>query len=285
MPRKRIEQRALAEQVRGLDVPRGHLAIWALGQQGYLLKGGRDVVIIDPYLSNYVQESTPGKPEALARQVPVVVNPQELGMVTAALSTHHHADHCDPDTLLPLLKAAPGARLLTSHTGRDVLLEHGADPARVEVPRVETKVELGHDLSITAIPSAHYEFEPDAQGNPAYLGFIVEINGVTLYHSGDSIIYEGLVERLKAQPIDIMCLPINGRDWFREQQELLGNMDYREAAELASAVGTDVLLPGHNDMFSGNRINPAYLLDYLSAHHPEQRAHFLQAGELYYYVS
>jgi L-ascorbate metabolism protein UlaG (beta-lactamase superfamily) len=61
-------------------------------------------------------------------------------------------------------------------------------------------------------------------------------------------------------------------------------MDYREAAELAAAVGATVLLPGHNDMFAGNRINPAYLLDYLATHHPGQRVHFLKAGELYYYA-
>lgn len=279
------EAGSIARQVRNLAVPQGHLAVWALGQQGYLLKGGQHVVIIDPYLSNYVEETAGEDAGSLARQVPIVVRPEELGMVTVALATHHHADHCDPRTLVPLLAAAPHARMITSYKGCDVLREAGVEPGRIEVPTVEESIDCGAGLQITAIPSAHYTSEPDQHGNPAYLGFILSMNGVTLYHSGDTIIYGGLVERLKKQRLDIVCLPINGRDWFREQKDLVGNMDYREAAGLTAAAGARVLLPGHNDIFAGNRINPAYLVDYLATHRPRQRFHFLQAGELYYYVS
>jgi L-ascorbate metabolism protein UlaG (beta-lactamase superfamily) len=275
---------SIAAQVRGLAVPHGHLAVWALGQQGYLFKGGKHVLLIDPYLSDHVQESVADASPEFARQVPIVVRPRELDMVDVALSTHHHADHCDPRTLLPFLEATPNALLLASWKGRDLLVEQGADARRISVPRVDEPVDYS-GLTITAIPSAHYDFEVDANGNPAYLGYIITLNGVTLYHSGDSVIYEGLVERLKKEQIDLMCLPINGRDWFREQQGLVGNMDYREAAELAAAVGARVLLPGHNDMFKGNMVNPSYLVDYLQAHHAAQRFHFLRAGELYYYVT
>jgi L-ascorbate metabolism protein UlaG (beta-lactamase superfamily) len=274
------ERPALAAQVRALAVPPGHLAVWALGQQGYLLKGGAHAVIIDPYLTDHI-EQTGGPP----RQVPIPAGPGELDMVTVACATHHHADHCDPYTLIPLLAAAPQARLVTSYTGRDLLAAEGVDPGRITVPPIDMPVDYGDGLTITAIPSAHYTFEPDTGGNPAFLGFIITLNGVTLYHSGDTIIYDGLVERLRRQPLDLACLPINGRDWFREQRGLVGNMDYREAAELAATVGARVLLAGHNDMFAGNRINPAYLLDYLSRQYPRQRVHFLQAGELYYYAA
>ena len=36
--------RSVAAQVRELAVPRGHLAVWALGQQGYIFKAGEHVV-------------------------------------------------------------------------------------------------------------------------------------------------------------------------------------------------------------------------------------------------
>jgi L-ascorbate 6-phosphate lactonase len=185
---------------------------------------------------------------------------------------------------VPLMRSASSARLATSYTGREVLVEAGVPGERITVPPIDEAVDYGTGLSVTAIPSAHYDFQPDAQGNPAFLGFIVTLNGVSLYHSGDTVIYDGLADRLKSRQIDIMCLPINGRDWFREQADLVGNMDYREAAELTAAVGAKVLLPGHNDMFRNNRINPAYLLDYLASNHPRQRVHFLQAGELYYFA-
>lgn len=281
----RVSGNSIAQQIRTLAVPHGHLAVWALGQQGYLLKGGDRVVIIDPYLSNYAEEMSADTTGAAARQVPIAVPPQELDMVSLVLCTHHHADHADPRTLSPILEASPGASLVTSYMARDTLLEQGFDAKRIGVPPVGRAVAYGSGLEVTAIPSAHYTQEPDASGNPAYLGFIITLNGVTLYHCGDSVIYDGLLGHLKEHRIDLACLPINGRDWFREQQDLVGNMDYREAAELAAAIGVKVLLPGHNDMFAGNRINPAYLLDYLQANHPRQRVHFLQSGELYYYCS
>src|SRR3954454_4643402 len=272
----------LLDQLQSLQVPHGHLAVWALGQQGYLFKGGEHIIIIDPYLSENVADIT-GDP-SFGRQVPVVVQPSALTMVELALATHAHADHCDPKTLVPLMQAARQARVITSYTGKDLLIENGVAADRIEVPTIGEAVEHGEGLTITAIPSAHYGFEPDAAGNPSFLGFIIQINGVTLYHSGDSIIYDGLVDRLQKYELDLVCLPINGRDWFREQQDLVGNMDYREAANLAATVGAKVLLPGHNDMFAGNRINPAYLLDYLTTNHPGQRVHFLKSGELYYYA-
>lgn len=274
--------RSLATQVQALDVPHGHLAVWALGQQGYLLKGGSHVVVIDPYLSDQVAEIT-GDP-AFHRLVPVAIEPRDITFAEFVLSTHAHADHCDPKTLVPLMKASPQARLLTSYTGQATLLEAGVDSARIEVPPIDRPVRYGDGLTITAIPSAHYAFEPDEQGNPAYLGFILQMNGVNVYHSGDTIIYEGMIERLKAHNLDLACLPINGRDWFREHEDLVGNLDYREAADLASAAGVEVLLPSHNDMFAGNRINPSYLLDYLTTNHPMQRVHFHRVGELYYFA-
>src|SRR5438067_1461930 len=134
---------SIAGQVRGLGVPYGHLAVWALGQLGYLLKGGDRVVVIDPYLSNYVEELTGDSPGELARQVPIVIRPGELDMVDVALSTHHHADHCDPRTLIPLLQAAPRARVLASYTGRDLLVELGVDPKRITVPAIGESVDYG----------------------------------------------------------------------------------------------------------------------------------------------
>ena len=217
--------------------------------------------------------------------MPIPVRPGELDMVGSVLITHHHSDHGDPGTLQPLLQASAAASVLASYSARDHLVANGIDARRVTVPPLDQPLELAEDLKVTAIPAAHYTFEPDDDGNPAFLGFIVELNGVRLYHSGDTVVYDGQLERLQAQPIDVMCLPINGRDWFREQQGVVGNMDYREAAELAVRAGSPVLLTAHNDMFAGNRVNPAYLFDYVETHHPELRAHQLRVGELYYYVA
>jgi len=69
------------------------------------------------------------------------------------------------------------------------------------------------------------------------VGFVVDLNGVRLYHAGDTTIYPGMVERLQPLDIDVALIPINGRDWFREQRQIIGNCDHREAADLGNVIG------------------------------------------------
>ena len=113
---------------------------------------------------------------------------------------------------------------------------------------------------------------------------IRQINGVRPYHAGDTILYDGLIERLRKHSIDIACLPVNGRDGWRERRGMIGSLDRREAAELAVIVNADVLIPMHNDVFAANHVTPAVLADFLDRTYPRQKCHWLQPGELYYYV-
>jgi L-ascorbate metabolism protein UlaG (beta-lactamase superfamily) len=110
------------------------------------------------------------------------------------------------------------------------------------------------------------------------------MGGVRLYHSGDTILHDGLVPRLEHQAVDVAFLPVNGRDFWRERRGIIGNLDGREAAELAATIGADVLIPMHNDMFALNHVSPAVLADFLDRHYPRQKHHWLQPGELYLYV-
>ncbi len=60
---------------------------------------------------------------------------------------------------------------------------------------------------------------------------MIEAEGRRLYHSGDSLAYPGLVERLGTDPFDVLFLPINGRDPARG---VPGNMTAAEAVDLAA---------------------------------------------------
>jgi len=273
---------SIAAAVQQLNVGQGHLAIWALGQHGFILKGQHTTIIIDPYLSNFVESAVPGA--ALKRQVPIVIQPSELGFIDYALITHDHADHTDPLTLGPMMQAAPKSQVFTSWKAFKLLAERSFDTTRITVPKVDGHVQVNDEFTFMPIPAAHYEFEPNEHGEPAYLGFIIEMNGIKLYHAGDTLIYDGLLDRIKDKGIDLFMLPSNGRDWFRDEKSITGNLDYRESVELTVRAGAKVLIPTHNDLFAGNRINIATLLDYATTQYPQQRIHFLRAGELYYYA-
>jgi L-ascorbate metabolism protein UlaG (beta-lactamase superfamily) len=268
----------LVAQIDRLQVPEGQLAVWALGQSGFVIKGGRTIAYIDPYLSDSVAST--GGPQ---RRFPIPLEPAEARHAQVVFATHEHRDHADAATLGPLMAASPQATLVTSRQGRDVAL--GADIAedRIVVPRLGERAELA-GLAYTATPAAHYAYEADAAGYSRWMGFLIELNGVTLYHSGDTIVFPELLDALKGWSIDLALLPINGRDFFRERGNIVGNLWPREAAELATELKARVLIATHNDLFATNRIPPGLLWEELDRIAPFQRCHTLQPGELYLYA-
>ena len=269
---------ALIAQIDQLAVPPGQLALWALGQAGFVIKGGGTIAYVDPYLSDSITAA--GGPR---RRFPSPLDPAAVRHAQVVFATHEHMDHVDPGTLRPLMAASPHATLVTSPQGRALALPAGVAAERIVVPRLGQRIEAA-GLAYTAIPAAHYAYEVDAEGHSRWMGFLIECNGVTLYHAGDTIVIPELLGALAGTPIDLALLPINGRDYFREQQETVGNLWPGEAVELATALRAHVLIGIHNDLFAANRVSPGMLFDELDRRAPFQRCHILQPGELYLYA-
>lgn len=272
------ESHALAQQINRLVVPPGQLALWSLGQAGFVIKGGSTLLCIDPYLSDAIAQQ--GGP---ARRFPPPLDPASLEHVQLVFTTHEHADHTDPATLLPLLRASARAILVTSPQGREIALRSGISESRIRVPRIGQSVEAG-ELTYTAIPAAHYQYEVNAQEQARWMGFLLKLNGVTLYHAGDTLVVPELLAALAGIDLDLALLPINGRDYFREEHAIVGNLWPREAMQLAQRLAPRVLIGMHNDLFAENRVRPGLLFDELESLAPFQRCHLLQPGELYLYA-
>ncbi len=81
------------------------------------------------------------------------------------------------------------------------------------------------------------------------MGYVLDIGGKKIYHSGDTLLYPGMVELLQPLHIDVAILPINGNDPSRG---VAGNLDQREAAWLAKQIKAGLTIPCHYDMFSFN---------------------------------
>jgi len=256
-----------AQEIRSTHVGPQTLAIWWLGQASLVLRAADVTLYIDPFLSDY-----PG------RMLPPPFSPREAPPADYILCTHDHVDHFDPQTLPGLLEASPGARLIVPRPVVAHALDLGIAAERVVGTQPGEKVTLG-TLALHSVPACHglhapparYGFDCIEQEGATlypYLGYILEIAGMRLYHAGDTVIYDGLVERLRAFAIDIAFLPINGRNYFREQNDIVGNMDEREAADLAAAAGIPLLVPIHYDMFAANLGRPGVLVDYIQRHYP-----------------
>jgi L-ascorbate metabolism protein UlaG (beta-lactamase superfamily) len=258
------------------------LAVWGLGQIGIAIKGPDAVITIDPCLSDVVREQF-GDWWARAYEPPLL--PTEFTNIDYYFITHEHLDHLDPLTAGPAAQASPQARFIAPGWCRELLNDLGIGDDRVIYPTALEPFSLG-SMRVTAVPSAHYEKEYDPQKGYRWLGYLIEWNGVTFYHAGDTIIYADYIETLKRLPTpDVALLPVNGRDYYREVViGATGNLLPAEAARLAHDLGWDTLIPGHNDLYPNNTIPAWEIMTALAAIAPRQKFKILQPGELYYYV-
>lgn len=265
-------------RVDSLEVGGRSLAFWGLGQVGVAIKGPTGVLYVDPYLTD-----SDGEGGSLPRTFSPPIAPAEVTNASAVLLTHVHIDHTDPDTVLPLSEASPEARFVAPFTSRDTLVEAGLDEARIVVPEVGEPFEIS-GATVTAVPSAHTELEYDAERGYPYLGYVVEWNDVTIYHAGDTVVYDGLIDALSAWNIDLAFVPINGRDFFRTERGIIGNTDFREATELTEILDIGLIVPTHYDLIEGNLADPGYFVSHLYATNPMRPHKLLRPGELLYFV-
>lgn len=265
------------QHIETLPILPNSLAIWGLGQIGLAVKGPDAILYIDPCLSNTIT----------SRAFPPPIAPESITHANYVLCSHEHIDHFDELTLTPLLKASPTAKVVTTRWCLPQIQNMGLSLDRVIFPTALTPVTLPNTTcKVTALPAAHYLPEYDEEKGYRWLGFLLEWNGVTIYFAGDTILYDGYVEMLKQLPrADIAMLPINGRDYYREQMHLTGNLHPKEAALLAREMDWDLVLIGHNDMFPTNTIPMGQIAQAFADDCPRQAYKLLQPSELLYYVN
>jgi len=124
-------------------------------------------------------------------------------------------------------------------------------------------------LEVRAVAAAHEFLDKSLiTGRHPYLGFVVNGNGCSVYHAGDNCRYEGMETTLRGISLDVMRLPINGRDARRLRENCIGNMTYQETADLAGSVKPRLVIPAHFEMFAFNSENPELFRDYVGAKYP-----------------
>lgn len=228
----------------------GALDVWWLGQSGFLVKSRAGLLVFDPYLSEHLTQKYAGTARPHVRMTRAPLAGGDLRDVALVLASHRHSDHLDPGTLPALLAASPGATLMLPES----LLDHAIGlglPADRLVGLDDGITAARGGFTVRGIASAHEGLDRDDRGRHLYLGFVVEVDGRRLYHSGDGLAYDGLAGRLGGDRFDAMFLPINGRDPARG---VPGNMSAAEAVDLARAVRPRFVVPHHYDMFTFNTV-------------------------------
>lgn len=273
----------LLDDISNAAVPPGTVALWYLGQMGFVLKGAGTIIYIDPYLVESWTTLPGTNTKVSRRKFPPPFAGDQVHHAHFVLGTHNHSDHINVPTYTGIAAGSPTARFVVPQPHVDVLTTAGIPANRVEGARAFEELDLG-GVSVEPIPAAHTTLEQDANGNYTALGYILRIDGVTIFHAGDTVEYPGLIETLSKQPIDICILPINGRDALRTNKNIIGNMNFREAADVGTAIGAKLIIPGHYDLFPHNSENPAFFTDYLYRTYPAQPHKLMCPGERLLYA-
>lgn len=228
----------------------GQLAVWWLGQSGYLIKSRSGTLLIDPYLSEHLSEKYAGTVNEHIRMTAAPCRGDDLEGINLIVGSHKHSDHIDPGTLPGLMASSAGARLVVPAALVDHTINLGLPADRVIGIEVGEIIE-DSGFRVRAVPAAHESLETDSLGRHLYLGFVIEADGRRLYHSGDTMLYDSLSEAIGPAPLDAMFLPINGRDPARG---VAGNMSPAEAVDLALRLRPRFVVPHHYDMFTFNTV-------------------------------
>ncbi|WP_308634204.1 MBL fold metallo-hydrolase [Paenibacillus silvisoli] len=255
-------------------------SIQYIGQVGVIIERRGYQVAVDPYLTDSV-DRLPSTPAGFwIRNYVPPVDPASLTSLSLVLITHEHLDHLDPETLIAIANASPSCQFAAPLTCLPLLREAGIEERRLIAMKYGTPVSFGQGLQVHPIAAWHEERETDHDGWDRYLGYILEWDGYTIYHAGDTLVQEELIEMLMPYRIDIGLLPINGRDLFRNRLGVVGNMNAREAAALAWELRMDTVIPLHYDLYPNNSEGIAGFVDELYSRYRGQKFHLFQPGEI-----
>ena len=254
----------LWDEVQEKVVAPGTLSLWWLYQAGVLIKSpGGAVIAIDPYLSDAVIRSY-----QQPRTVPALIDPEHSAL-SALVASHSHEDHLDPDSIVGFM-SHPGTQFVGPPLAVDKVLATGVSPSRATAVRRGTAVEVG-DMTVRGVHARHM-FAPEP--TPDAVGYLVEHDGVRIYHSGDTEYDKEII--VDTVPTSASLIAINGT---------AGNMNVHEAALLAWQQKTSLAVPFHYGLWSDAGYGPGATLDpgmFVETYHrlgPDGRSFILTAGQ------
>ncbi|MEM0353119.1 MAG: MBL fold metallo-hydrolase [Archaeoglobaceae archaeon] len=183
----------------------GNVEITYLKHAGFKIKGSK-VLYIDPY------------------EVPEGLEKADLILVT-----HDHFDHLDIKSIKRLSKADTSIV-----TPKGCFIE-GYDTCSLD----EGEERIVKDVKIKTVPAYNVNKPFHKKGG---VGYIVEIDGVRIYHAGDT----DRIPEMKNIEVDVALLPIGGTY----------TMNVSEAVEAAWDIKAKVYIPMHYGAIPNTKADP-----------------------------
>ena len=269
-----LKDDALLADIKAAAKDESRFHCWWLGQSGFLIQWRSKHLLFDPYLSDSLTRKYAATDKPHVRMTEQVIAPERLDFIDLVTSTHNHTDHLDAETLGPLLDVNPELELIIPEANRAFVAKRlGIEAKKPRGMNLGRRIPIS-GFEIHGVPAAHEALETDAEGNHRFMGYVARFGPWTVYHSGDTVLFEGMEVLLKRWSIDLAILPINGR---LPERRVSGNLWGRESARLAHDIGARMVIPCHYEMFDFNTESPDEFVQ--TCQSLEQPFQVLRAGE------
>lgn len=172
----------------------------------------------------------------------VYIDPFQIKAAAPAdiiLITHEHYDHCNVEDVRKILKET--TVIVTTAAGQDKLRTINAQFLLVvpgksySIDGVKVEAVPAYNVNKFRSPGVPYHPEEDHK-----VGFVITMEGVRIYHAGDTDMIPGLENNVKN--IDIAMIPVSGTYV----------MTAEEAAEAVNKINPKVAIPMHYGTIVGN---------------------------------
>lgn len=219
-----------------------------LGHAAYYVETEKANILIDPFLT--------GNP--MSQQ-----GPEDFDEVDYILVTHGHGDHMG-DTVEIAKRSA--ATVISNFEIVKHLSKSGISCHPMHIGGRYT-FEFGTVKMTPALHGSAIDTESGTVngGNPA--GFVIDIDGKTLYHAGDTGLTMDM-KLLELENVDVALLPIGGNF----------TMDTRDALLAVDFIKPKVVIPMHYDTFPVIKADPNKFVEGLSG---DVKGVVLSVGETY----
>ena len=248
------------------ELAAGQVALTWIGHASFLLQAPGVNLLIDPNWARWLK--------VIKRMREPGLELHALPDIDAVLITHAHFDHLDKRTLRKVASEQP--IVVPRHVGN---LVHGLGFDRVHELDVWQSMQLG-PVKVTMTPAYHWGARMLADSHRGFGGFLIEVEGRSIFHCGDSAYFPGFAEIGKKYPVEIALLPIGAYDPPSGREV---HMTPEDALRAFVELGAQTFVPMHYGTF---RLSfeppwepPSRLIECAGAEGLLDRVCFLREGE------
>lgn len=203
-----------------------------IGHASFLIQTREHSIVIDPIWAKWLKVIKRLRHPGIALH--------DLPQIDLVLVSHAHFDHLDRKTLRAIADQQP--IVVPEHVG-GLVHNLGFNMVR-ELRRWEVFEYRG--LRITLTPAMHWGARVLHDSHRGFGGFLIEWEGKTVFHAGDTAYFSGIGEIGERSPIDLALLPIGAYDNPTKRDV---HMNPEQALRAFVELRAETLVPMHYGTF------------------------------------